>query len=153
MLKLIYSLLILPQGADLRPIDGTLTFEDLQMEGAEGNKYHAIEILKKLEKVDMVSNIADFDEKAIGFDDIVKAAKSLIEKKGKAKGQELWTSIIEIGGRGDDNTPTSEDQALTYEDRRKFFGTLTASLKEIHNERDSVNKLKKDGNDTYMDEQ
>ena len=109
MLKLIYSLLILPQGADLRPIDGTLTFEDLQMEGAEGNKYHAIEILKKLEKVDMVSNIADFDEKAIGFDDIVKAAKSLIEKKGKAKGQELWTSIIEIGGRGDDNTPTSED--------------------------------------------
>jgi hypothetical protein len=44
-------------------------------------------ILKKLDNVDMVSNIFDFDEKAIGFDDIIRVSKSLLEKKGKTKAQ------------------------------------------------------------------
>ena len=67
MLKLVYSLLTLPysQSVELRPNDNInlMTFEDLQLEGPEGNKREVQTILKKLNKVDMVSNIADFDTK------------------------------------------------------------------------------------------
>lgn len=76
MIKIICSLLILPFSA--RPLDSTLTFEDLMLEGPEGNKYAAMSILKKLDNVDMVSNIADFDKKAITFDDIISTSKSLL---------------------------------------------------------------------------
>lgn len=47
----------------------------------------------------------------------------------------------------------TEEQAFTYEDRRKDYNKLSSKLKDIHNLRDSVNKLKKDNNDTWFDEQ
>lgn len=57
----------------------------------------------------MVSNIADFDEKAITFDDVMKASINLLDKKGKAKAKELWDKIIEESAHGDDAAPTTEE--------------------------------------------
>lgn len=71
-----------------------MTFEDLQLEGPEGNKRQVLSILKKLSKVDMVSDIADFDSKAIKFDDVIATAKNLIDKKDPKKTQAVWGSII-----------------------------------------------------------
>ena len=71
------------------------TFEDLQLEGPEGNKREVIAMLKRMKKVDMISNIADFDEKAIKFDDVTKASQSLLEKKDPTKAEEFWSNVIE----------------------------------------------------------
>ena len=91
MLKLVYSLLTLPysQSIELKPSDNInlMTFEDLQLEGPEGNKREVLSILKKLNKVDMISNIAEFNTKAIKFDDVVSTTKKLIEKKDSEKVQ------------------------------------------------------------------
>lgn len=53
----------------------------------------------------MVSNIADFEAKAIKFDDIVASTKKLLDKKDTDKAQELWAKIIELASHGDDSIP------------------------------------------------
>ena len=132
MLKLVYSLLTLPysQSIELRPNDNInlMTFEDLQLEGPEGNKREVQSILKKLNKVDLISNIAEFDTKAIKFDDVVSATKKLLEKKDTDKTQELWARIIELSSHGDESVAKNQYEALHYEDRREFFETLTDNL-------------------------
>ena len=152
MLKLVYSLLTLPysQSVELRPNDNInlMTFEDLQLEGPEGNKREVQTILKKLNKVDMVSNIADFDTKAIKFDDVISATKKLLEKKDSEKTQELWENIIELASHGDETVPRNQFEALHYEDRREFFHTLTSNLGQIKDLRSAIKVAKQDGNDT-----
>ena len=152
MLKLVYSLLTLPysKSVELRPIDNInlMTFEDLQLEGPEGNKREVQSILKKLNKVDMVSNIADFNSKAIKFDDVISATKKLLEKKDTEITQELWASIVELSSHGSETVPRNQYEALHYEDRREFFQTLTENLGSIKDLRSAVKGAKQDGNDT-----
>lgn len=152
MLKLVYSLLTLPysQSVELRPNDNInlMTFEDLQLEGPEGNKREVQTILRKLNKVDMVSNIADFDTKAIKFDDVISATKKLLEKKDTEKTQELWENIIELASHGDETVPRNQFEALHYVDRREFFHTLTENLGQIKDLRSAIKVAKQDGNDT-----
>lgn len=152
MLKLVYSLLTLPysQSAEIRPNDdiNIMTFEDLQLEGPEGNKREVLRILKKLNKVDMVSNIQTFDAKAIKFDNVVATTKKLLEKKDIEEAQEMWGNIVEVASHGDESIPSDQHQALHYEDRRQFFQTLTDNLISINDLRSAVKGAKSDGNDT-----
>lgn len=152
MLKLVYSLLTLPysQSVELRPNDNInlMTFEDLQLEGPEGNKREVQSILKKLNKVDMVSNIAEFDAKAIKFDDVISSTKMLLEKKEVDKTQDLWARIIELSSHNSDSVARNQNEALQYEDRREFFHILTENLGQIKDLRSAVKGAKQDGNDT-----
>lgn len=45
-------------------------------------------------------------------------------------------------------SPTTEIEALHFEDRRELFKTFTERLSQIHDLRDLVSKAKNDGNDT-----
>ena len=150
MLKLVYSLLTFTQGVELR-LENTMnikTFEDLQLEGPEGNKREVIAMLKRMKKVDMISNIADFDEKAIKFDDVTKASQSLLEKKDPTKAEEFWSNVIERSQQGVVEIATNMHEALHYEDRRQFFKKFTESMSKIHDLREAVAKAKSDNNET-----
>ena len=124
-----------------------MTFEDLQLEGPIGNKREVLAILKQLEKVDFVSDIADFDAKAIKFDEAMTNTKSLIEKKNLDKTKEMWGTITSIADN-QQTTPNTEIEALHYEDRRELFNNFTEKFSKIQELRDSVTKAKNDGKDT-----
>lgn len=55
----------------------------------------------------MISNIAEFDTKAIKFDDVISQTKSLVEKKDQEKSQDMWSEIIEKASHGGENIPNS----------------------------------------------
>jgi hypothetical protein len=95
----------------------------------------------------LVSDIADFDTKEIKFDEVVANATSLIEKKNLNKTKDMWSTIISNAGN-QQMSPTTELEALHYEDRREFFKTFTEKLSQIRDLRDAVSKAKNDGNDT-----
>lgn len=152
MLKLVYSLLTLPYAlsVELRTNENIdlMTFEGLKLEGPEGNKREVLSILKKLNKVDMISNIAEFDTKAIKFDDVISQTKSLLEKKDQEKTQEMWTDIIEKASHGSESIPRNHHEALHYQDRREFFYSLTDNLSQIKDLRSAVKGAKNDGDNT-----
>jgi hypothetical protein len=59
----------------------------------------------------------------------------------------MWANIISIAAN-QQMSPTTEIEALHFEDRREFFKTFTERLSQIHDLRDLVGKAKKEGNDT-----
>jgi hypothetical protein len=63
--------------------------------------------------VPLVSDIADFDTKAIKFDDVMANSKSLIEKKNLVKTKEMWATIISIA-TNQQMSPLTEIEALHY---------------------------------------
>ena len=96
-----------------------------------------------------ISDIADFDTKAIKFDDVVASAKALIDKKTPTKTEAMWGDIIAIGEADDQlKTPATEIEALHYEDRRQFFKTFTEKLSTVKELRVAIKKAKTDGNET-----
>jgi hypothetical protein len=85
--------LSLSQGRYLSEVN-YISLDQLSAAEEEGNSKTALTLLKNLTKVEMVSDINDAGKKSIGFDDVIKATKALVEKKTPKKGQEMWDNII-----------------------------------------------------------
>ena len=80
----------------------------------------ALGLLKNLTKLDLVSDIQDSDKKAIGYDDVIKQTKNLLEKKAPKKTQDMWDNIIaQVANQN--LSPADEVEGLTFEDRRKNY--------------------------------
>ena len=131
-----------------------LTIEQLLSADQEGNTKTALSLMANLTKMELVSDINDFDKKAIGYDDVIKMAKNLLEKKTPKKTQEMWDNIIAIVANQNIN-PTDEVEGLTYMDRRKNYARFGDVFAKIGQLRAQIVKDKTDGNSTtdWQDDQ